>query len=329
MLPAWMRTITWDDTPVELSLRHECRGGDIREPPEERPTDRLARSRHPILLIHGFNVSLCAAGRSYDAFLKDMPFRWKARTFWVYWPGDAVAPGTAPSEPPDIISKAFSAASYPFQIRVAERSGEILAGFIKDAAEKRQRLTRPPIALSVVAHSLGCLLALELVSRLDWEIKTGKIRLDLLILMAAAVPQYLLAPGERYDVAKFRARKTLVYFSRNDDILELPFAAGQYWTSTNPASAYFGRAALGREGLAGRASHNVTEQQTRHGHGGYWPDRDIAWRLSEELDGTRRIRTTRFVDARPLGPKRELEGRHVSPRTIRKRTSRRDECCPA
>ena len=69
---SWIRQVGWDEAPRELSVRTECHGGEILESALEHPADQLARSRSVILLIHGFNVSLCSAGKSYEAFLKEV-----------------------------------------------------------------------------------------------------------------------------------------------------------------------------------------------------------------------------------------------------------------
>jgi esterase/lipase superfamily enzyme len=319
---SWIRQVGWDGAPRELSVRTECHGGEILESALEHPADQLARSRSVILLIHGFNVSLCSAGKSYKAFLKEVPFRWKARSFWVYWPGDDL------SESPGLASKAKSAASYPFQLDRAEESGRVLARHISAAAIRRLRAGKPPMCLSIVAHSLGCRLALELVSHLGNLVADKLIRLQLLVLMAAAVPKYLLLPRQRYDLSRLGSQKTIVYFSSKDDVLKWVFRVGQATSMTNPLNAWVDRAALGREGLGGLLSDKVIDERKYHGHGGYWSDREIAWRITQELDGARNVRSRRLVAPRRLNVEREIAGRSVQPRTLNKPQGIHDRCCP-
>jgi Alpha/beta hydrolase of unknown function (DUF900) len=318
---SWIRPVDWDGKPRELSVRTSCHGGDVREAPLEHPEGQLARSRNVILLVHGFNVSLCSAGNSYEAFLQEMPFRWKARSIWVYWPGDGL------SEAGGLWSRARSAASYPFQSDRAEKAGRMLAGHVSTAALRRLKAGRPPMCLSVVAHSLGCRVALELVSHIQNLVAERLIRLQLVVLMAAAVPKYLLLSGQRYDIARLGAHRTLVYFSDEDDVLKYVFRAGQFASATNPLNLLFGRGALGREGLGSLRSDNVHDKRTYHGHGGYWPDREIAWQVTAELDGVRAVRSRRMVVPRRLDGHRETSGRSVRPRRLAPPNGIRDGCC--
>ena len=321
MSSSWIRHVKWDEAPRELSVRTHCHGGEILESALEHPEDQLARSRNVVLLVHGFNVSLCSAGKSYEAFLEKVPFRWKARAFWVYWPGDDL------SESPGLMSKARSAASYPFQLDRAEESGRVLASHVSAAAIRRMRAGKPPMCLGIVAHSLGCRLTLELVSQLKDLVANKLIRLQLLVLMAAAVPKYLLLPRKRYDLSRLGSQKTIVYFSSKDDVLKWVFRAGQSTSMTSPRTAVFDRGALGREGLGDLVSDKLVNERKYHGHGGYWTDSEIAWRVTQELDGARNVRNRRYVVPRLLNVGREVTGRSVQPRTLNKPLGIRDHCC--
>jgi esterase/lipase superfamily enzyme len=178
-----LRTVSWEG-PKELSLRERCRGGPVRPKPIETPPDTLRRSRRIILLIHGFNVDFCAAEKSYIAFVRELFFQWTARTVWVYWPGDA-----AP-ESEGVFSRlarsVISPLSYPYQPDRAELAARYLADYIGEVIERRRTSALNPIHLSIVAHSLGCRLALELLSRLSAAVRAHMLKIELTVLMAAA-----------------------------------------------------------------------------------------------------------------------------------------------
>jgi pimeloyl-ACP methyl ester carboxylesterase len=308
-----LRRILWRDGPKELSVREQCKGGPVRDPAIEMPAGALRRARRAVLLIHGFNVDMCAAGRAYETFADGLLFRWRARAVQVYWPGDA-AP-KARTALARHVTPAVSAASYPFQPLRAQRAAEVLADHIADAVGGR---TSPNLLrLSIVAHSLGCRVALELLNRLRTLVAARQLTIELVVLMAAAVPLYDVGANGTYNLSRSKAKKTMIYYSGRDYILKLIFPAGQSSYATDPTSLVAGRDVLGLVGPAGVPLANVEKIEVGHGHGRYWRNRDISLRVMQELDGDRRVMSRRVLFARDIDPAPGVEGRTIEGRQIR------------
>jgi Alpha/beta hydrolase of unknown function (DUF900) len=305
--------VTWTGWPNEISFRMECHGGEVRAPPREHPKGMLSRSRRVILLVHGFNVDLCAAGASYREFTAPLYLHWKSRTVWVYWPGDAVARRPLLAR----LSGILSAASYLFQADRAEEAARKLADHIGRASSTF--LPKEPIRLTIIAHSLGCRLALELINSLGPLAEGGTVKLELLVLMAAAVPLYLVRPRKRFSLFRSGIGTVLIYYSRCDKILQLAFRPGQFSASTDPRNRFFDRAALGRQGLGSVIPANVEQIQVSNGHSEYWSDQSIRERVMLELSGMVRPVRGRSLPSRSLSSGRVLEPRRLKLRSIQSR----------
>jgi pimeloyl-ACP methyl ester carboxylesterase len=267
-----------------------------------------------VLLIHGFNVDMCAAGKSYDTFADGLVFRWKARSIRVYWPGDAAPQSErrlARSSAP-----ALSAASYPYQPVRAEKSAEILAEHIGAAIKARKSSRQNPIRLSVVAHSLGCRVALELLRNTRALVAAGELKIEVVVLMAAAVPLYDVGANGSYDLSRSKAQKTVIYYSGRDTILKRVFPFGQRTYSRDPTSFVTNREALGFVGPAGTLSASIEKIEVSHRHGDYWGDRQISLRVMHELDGHQRLLSGRILVARALDSGRSVEARTIAARGI-------------
>jgi hypothetical protein len=78
--------------PFEVSVRVAPYGGGVRQAPVERPVGLFQSAHKLLLLIHGYNVTLCSAGCAYEQFRKLLSVYWNARAVCVYWPGDAETP---------------------------------------------------------------------------------------------------------------------------------------------------------------------------------------------------------------------------------------------
>lgn len=288
--------------PFEISLREKPLGGAVRASADERPIGLVSRARRLVLLIHGYNVTLCSAGCSYDSFKHFLSLGWAARSVAVYWPGDAETNENG-FWPARVISKVTSAMSYPLQIEHAKEAARVLRTHI--AANRLQ--SAKPLELNIVAHSLGCRLALQLIDHLRTAHLQKTISIRLVVLMAAAVPVYFLRPRRELREALETPDQVLVYHSRSDKILSSFFRSGQALESPFPYGfALLSRRALGLRGLDRDQPTNVEEIPTEHDHGDYWPDESIAQRVSTELDGSLRAQDI----ARPL-QRRQLPGRRV------------------
>ena len=191
----------------DISVREEGTGGGVGAP-RATPDGWLDGRRHVVLLVHGYNADTDDARRSFDAFLRMLPARFPPAGR-VYWPGDADW-------------GIFSAASYPWKIPVARDAAGHLAGFVS-------KLRGPgggPIELTLVGHSLGCRVILELLEDLSW-LKATRAVVRVVVLMAAAVPHDLLEVGGLLRRSALGPLHRHVYFSDDDRILRFAFPVGQ------------------------------------------------------------------------------------------------------
>ena len=282
--------------PASISVRTRPAGGPVGDARPE-PLTIIRDENSLILLIHGFAVTEPAAVKAFGGFRTGLrPF--DERAINIFWPGDWGTFG-------------ITQASYPLQRRRALDSVSRLESFLKQELDDRLRLTLArgtgsrPLELRVVAHSLGCLVALELVKLLGRS--EDELQFSLLVLMAAAVPQYRLAHDDLGKVFG-RIRNVHVYHSYNDWVLALAFRAGEQLHRPFP-EGWTKRSAIGRNGC-GRRFENVEERLKHHGHSGYWSDWDIAAAVRADVadvaDGT----VIRRQEGRRTKP-RITEGRRV------------------
>jgi hypothetical protein len=261
---------------IDLRLRKHYAGGPVTKRARATPLRNLFLSREIILLIHGFNVTLCEAGCSYENFIE---FHQSDRNFSmmrVFWPGDAALFGAGHSlvERRGKIRFGFSAVTYPIQIGAAEQSAQRIA----EALGQLARIRRRPPRTIVVAHSLGCRLTLEVLERLS-EQGTGW-RPELVALMAAAVARHEVMPGGKFHRGVQRPKRIVAFHSEKDKALGLIFRTGQVIETVRDWMFHrrFGpNSAIGRWGMpdAGLGTvQNVRVVGADHGH--YWPAAQIA-----------------------------------------------------
>src|SRR5947207_4655777 len=110
------------------------------------------KQRRIAIFIHGYNTSELGAVERYGALernLAALPFPPNdlqlQALWWVFWPGDR-------SWQPR------SSLSYPAQVKTAQECGKRIAQFVLDHVN---RSPLESLALTIVAHSLGCRLTLE------------------------------------------------------------------------------------------------------------------------------------------------------------------------
>lgn len=209
----------------------EVGGGLLRDPRPFGPDGRLlGQEMLPLLgkggpvtfLLHGFNNSRTRGREALLGFAQlveqDAPDL-DARLAAVLWPGD------------DLLSPV----SYSLEERDARRTAAHLALLLLDTWKVAE-------APSFVAHSLGCLVALETMKLLaDRGLAT-----DQALLLAGAVDADALARSDRYRGAIASARHVFVLHSRADKTLKWAFPAGD-----SVAALIFGgytRRALGLSG---------------------------------------------------------------------------------
>lgn len=270
---------------AHITLREAPYGGAISAAALLSPEDLLLGRNVVILFIHGYNVGEQEALISYGAMHRHLGLPWSGVTAGLLWPGDGAA--STPGQPPGWASRFMRPLTYPHQPARAAQAAEILMEAIRTAVEERQHAANAarsdvlPLDLHVVAHSMGCRLALELIRLLQARFGAA-LRLRLLVLMAAAVPVYLVQEGRPLAKALGQAERLRNYRSRKDKVLKWAFRTGQMLERPFPYGWGFStRGALGRLGHGARGS--IEDIETDHGHSGYWSDSRIARDLARDL----------------------------------------------
>jgi hypothetical protein len=282
----------------ELSVRTP--GGTPAYDPVERPPSPTAREADRILiLIHGYENSEEEARTSYERFQASLRRVAGTRmrdigTIWEFhWPGDHPF-------------RILSVATYSNKIGVARACGEALA---------RQWLAqrKPWQTVCIVAHSLGCRVAVEAVRTIR-QMATEPYgywgaRIEAVILMAAAVP-VALCESPQFFLCPFDERsREYAFYSRRDRVLGKPFSLGQLLANAP-------RVAVGRDGDPG--GRWTDTRDTSLGHGRYWASDYVAqwvcewfglpgWRTldarllpSDDLSDDARSLEERRLQERPL-----------------------------
>jgi len=217
-----------------------------------------------VLLIHGFNVTEDDAFATYRRFcieqqrLADLDANdavSEDRAFIeVDWPGGINA------------AKAVSWAGYPLAVSQAKELGPRIAADLSEAARRLGHLT-----LDIVAHSLGCRLAIETIRALGPNITVTGI-----VFQAAAVDvEQLASEQDRYGLrsallnAKCRIHSL---YSEGDQVLFRAFPGGQElameaagWTRVPTA---LGHTRWDQDSILGTSLRQV--QIAGAGHSDYW-----------------------------------------------------------
>lgn len=244
------------------------------------------------ILIHGFNNSRNAAEKSFRRFLKTfVKSGLVGRLCVFYWPGD------------------HGVLRYYQEIARAKASAQILFDYlaIVAAASPGKRVN-----VSLICHSLGNRLALELVEISRAANYTG-VRFARAVLMAPAVPlNFAAAPGGLlYEAAKAIGH-TEVFYSQSDEALGAAFVGGQL-LAREPATG-----AVGKSG----GPPNVwtrTSDFTPYAHGDYWAEPESALTAQTAFGMAtirylpRRSRVQRWLAPLSQLPRREMPGRTLFP----------------
>jgi pimeloyl-ACP methyl ester carboxylesterase len=207
-----------------------------------------------VILIHGFQNSPAKAHRSFESFMAALrTTAWPSDTqrygeFWEFhWPGDH--PNTA-----------ASIATFPVRVPDAIRAGEKLAEFLDGLAATQE--------ISLVAHSLGCRVALEClhkIRRLGQRYRGPTVVHT--FLLAAAVPASLCEPTQRLDRA-VGGRFQYVFHSTKDSALKpSKFGVGEYLYGEHGEAV----------GCRGEPEARWSEShRTKLQHGQYWSSYQVA-----------------------------------------------------
>jgi len=203
-----------------VTFRTDAIGGDVGAGSASPPNAVSSRSRI-VLLIHGFNVDLERGKATFQRFvdrLREMLAIQREgpvagdRLVAVYWPGDADWGFAKPL-------------AYMRSVPRARDIGAKLAQLLDDAAAPR-----PFVEVDIVAHSLGCRLALETLLAVHAD-PHSRVKIRRMQFMAAAVPTFMLADPD--DTPRLReAFESLEIGAKNlysgaDGVLSLAFPPGQ------------------------------------------------------------------------------------------------------
>jgi hypothetical protein len=239
---------------VRLSAREPLPEG-TRVAPELRREDTSPppTSSRLVLLVHGYNNTARDAAESYETFVRMAglaKLQRHGQVCWLHWPGN-------------LRWGIFSALSYPLEIAKARTSAARVQEFLELLAETTAGGWK--LEITLICHSLGNRLALELVERLRVN---PHIAVRRACLMAAAVPVGHVEPQGELRPAAEAIERSLVLHSGSDAILHYAFPLGQ----TAAGDGFFPRA-VGRFGQPGLSLWTACENMGRHsyGHGAYWP----------------------------------------------------------
>ena len=234
-----------------------------------------------VILIHGFNTAPDAAERAFRAFTNRLVAWIRADDIWEFhWPGDH----------PNIWK---SKATYSSRATEAPSIGERLGEFITRRLHNKQVI--------LVAHSLGCRIALEATLQVHAEIPSeDRPPIIHTFLLAAAVPSPMCEPLTGKFTAPLAGSREHAFFSPDDKVLSLFFEPGQ---------GFVGPLEVGQAvGLRGRPGPERWHEpwNTWLDHNEYWTD----GRVSDEV-----LRRLGYAVAQPVA-RRRMDPKRIVSRTL-------------
>lgn len=287
-----MSDLTFARCP-RISLRRLPRGGALAEEPRATPATLLSNADELMILIHGYSNDEDVAFAAYERFMKNVGAEWSQMAVCVYWPGDSLSDN--PGARVGFLYPVSRFTTYSWQPPRASEAGEKLATAVIRAIDPRKAVALrsgripEPQNLNIVAHSMGCRFALEFIShlssRLELEASRGQapVNVRLVVLMAPAVPLYLVDARKPLGRALGKGECTLVYWSAFDSALGLIFRFGQGWKSDRPSWPFAKRrSSLGKVGAPDR--QRVMFRQTELEHSEYWASGRIASEVGREFE---------------------------------------------
>lgn len=242
-------------------------------PPRElpvrvRPEGNLADLDCPrlLLLVHGFANDEQEAHASFKAFQSALAATigfdsGLLGSVWEFhWPGNRPGNGV------------IDVATYSARVGNAGGSGLRLAQFLEQLGQTHHLKARQQ--LFIVAHSLGCRVALEAVQEISDNPAYQGPTIRGVFLLAAAVPVFECLPSGSYQPLENEAGE-YVFFSRSDKALKtIVFGTGQ---------RIFGEPghAVGRNGLPDKRW--TSSRRTGLQHDQYWGNADVADYIAAKL----------------------------------------------
>jgi pimeloyl-ACP methyl ester carboxylesterase len=246
-------------------------GGPVRLEVEDSNNLRSSGCRHLLILVHGFNNSAATAKASFELQLGCLEEHFRSSPRYApdaiaffHWPGDVGGVG--------------SLAAYPLDIPRALASAERLADYLKNFPSAANP---GALKISLIGHSLGCRLILEMLSK---NLPIGlALNIEVVSLLAPAVPIELVAAPRKLEVSVRSPRRVLKCYSHQDWALWIGFPQGQQAAfAIREEDEFFGEAV----GLYGHPTPMGISIETKNGHSDYWGDRNVANRFSAAIDPT-------------------------------------------
>jgi pimeloyl-ACP methyl ester carboxylesterase len=278
-----------------LSVRSDSPGQqNMRTVRRESGADEALRAPHLVILIHGYQNSKAKASKSFARFragVRTTMWVGSERSFGEFW--EFHWPGSHPVS-------AISVATYSARVGPAILAGTYLADFLDTL--------KPNQTVDIVAHSLGCRVALETISRRALHpAPGGGARIRQVHLLAAAVPAPQCVAGEPLE-RQAAEDEQYVYYSMHDRALSIGFPLGQRIYGERGA-------AVGRDGSPdGRWTSRI---DTQLGHSDYWPSLFVAADVAGLISGRVPPRTPARVLARmPVSVVDPREGRRLDERAL-------------
>jgi esterase/lipase superfamily enzyme len=279
----------------EWDVRPDKQGDFVRD--DVKVSSQLGQLNHSrlIVLIHGYNNTRAKARRSFEKFRGELRINAWCRDEKVlgsfvgfHWPGDHWV-------------GLISAMSFNARVQSAERAGRRLAAHLA-TLDRRQEVV-------LVAHSLGCRVALEAVERIQTRRDYEGPRIRDVFLLAAAVPTSLCE-----DEAKFQRSdgcRQHVLHSTRDRILRFAFPWGEYTAGDVEKRG----PAVGFRGGPARRRWDESEP-TRLTHGQYWS----SFRIADHVGALLGPRHSRHLAADGLEAEEiRLESRSLPERPVDER----------
>jgi pimeloyl-ACP methyl ester carboxylesterase len=237
----------------ELTVRSNIFGETISDRVQVKGSSLDYLAPRLVILIHGFQNSTEKARRSYEGFRGALRAAlWLGDenvlgSFWEFhWPGD---------HPSGIVSLA----TYSVRVPEAREAGRLLADHLATMNERQE--------VVLVAHSLGCRVALEAVKFVRGNHSYRGASIRAVCLMAAAVPDILCVGEGRPFALNLSGCTEHILFSARDRVLLLAFSVGQYLYGEKGT-------AVGLHGTPrGRWPRTMS---TTLGHSGYWSSFHVA-----------------------------------------------------
>lgn len=253
------RLVDGGSKDADLDLRGP--NNDLADSPGA--TRRFSRAKHRrILMIHGCNTTEFHGQRVTAAMREALTERCAAlegQVLTVTWPGD-------------VRWWRGGLAAYSAMETTSVAAGEKLSEYLKAEYEDGDGAGE----LVVVAHSLGCRVALEMVAALVKDGRPERLKTIVLVLMAAAVAvdMHSLIAGAKND-----ADKIVVLHSDRDAALKTWFPLAH----TVARKGMFPEA-VGLLGNPSTPAWSFERQMRGYDHEHYWPSAEIAELVAERLE---------------------------------------------